>query len=319
MRDLHVVAVSRDGRHVVLAGTKGATTGTYRVRLDARLVAAVRGELSDDEPAVALTPKDIQARLRAGETAEHIAESAGIAVTRVERFAGPVAGEMARMVAEAREAFSLRGRRGPSAVRLGAAVAEALGEPGAWSARREDDGRWRVAVTWHARARTREAAWRYDPARKELTPVDPASAALGHVDAAAPRRTAARPAKAAKPPEPTAPAKPARPAKAAAPAKTPAKAAVKTAAKTAVKTPTPKAAAPARPAAPAKAPTKAPRAKAAPRTPAPARAARPRLRVVPDAAARGAVTADERDGVKGRASVPAWADVLLGTTPGGER
>ena len=65
----------------------------------------------------------------------------------------------------------------------------------------------------------------------------------------------------------------------------------------------------------------APVKKAAPRTaPTKARA----LRVVPDPTPTPRVnkrtdTAADRDGVKARASVPGWADVLLGTTPGSDR
>ena len=84
MRELHVVAVSEDGRHIVLAGTKGATKGGFRVALDARLLAAVRGELPrPGEPEVrpsTLTPREIQDRLRAGESEEQIARSAGVPV-----------------------------------------------------------------------------------------------------------------------------------------------------------------------------------------------------------------------------------------------
>ena len=76
MRELHVVAVSEDGRHVVLAASKGAAKGTYRVRLDARLISAVKGDLGVHD--ADLSPKEIQARLRAGESVEKIAKSAGI-------------------------------------------------------------------------------------------------------------------------------------------------------------------------------------------------------------------------------------------------
>ena len=291
MRDLHVVAVSEDGRHVLLGPTKGKAS--HRVRLDARLVAAVRGELGT--PTGELSPKEIQARLRAGESAEQIATAAGMALTRVERFAGPVAGEMARMIDEARDGFVVRGRLGRSAVALGKAVDAALAdhakpESVAWTTRREDDGRWRVQVAWFSRGKTRQAAWWYEPHARSLDAVDPASAALGHVDPnpAPPRRTA----------------KKAAPAPAPAPEKKPATA---------------------RKPAPAK--KQAAAKKAAPRAAAPPPArkpvtGRPRLQVVPDppaakkAAAKAKPTvAEERDGVKARASVPAWADVLLGTTP----
>jgi hypothetical protein len=296
VRDLHVVAVSEDGRHVLLGLTK--SKASHKVRLDARLVAAVRGEL--DKPTGELSPKEIQARLRAGESAEQIASAAGMALTRVERFQGPVAGEMARMIDEARDGYVVRGRLGRSSVALGKAVDTALAEHAkpesvSWTTRREDDGRWRVQVAWFSRGKAREAAWWYEPHVKSLDAVDPASAALGHVDGnPAPVRRAAK--KAAPAPAP-APEKKPTAAKKAAPAKKQA----------AAKKPAPKAVA----AKPARKPI----------------APRPRLQVVPDppvvrkkAAPKAKPTvAEERDGVKARASVPAWADVLLGTTPSNDR
>lgn len=355
MRELHVVALSEDGRHLVLGPSKGSTKGSHRVRLDARLLAAVRGELGA-EHGNDLSPKEIQARLRAGESAERIAASAGMALSRVERFAGPVAGEMARVIEQAQEAFVVRGRLGRSAVPMGKAVAAALAPAvGTWSTFREDDGRWRVQVAWTARGRARTAAWLFDPHGRLLDAVDPASAALGHVgdQPASPRRTASRPSRPA-PAKAAAPA-PRGSAQAAAPAPRasakatkakPAKAAVAKASAAAAKPAAKAKRAAAKPPAPVKAvkPAKAAKATApARRTPAPkpaakpapkaaakpaksqAKAPRPRLRVVPDPvpviqpAPVKRSSADEREGVRARASVPGWADVLLGTTPSGEK
>jgi hypothetical protein len=133
VRELHVVAVSEDGRHVVLAARRGTSKGGFKVALDATLAAAVRGDLPrpGDEEVPDLSPKEIQSRLRGGESAEKIARSAGVPVTRVERFSGPVQGEMARMIDGARSAYVVRGRLGRSAVDLGTAVDAALHAGGA--------------------------------------------------------------------------------------------------------------------------------------------------------------------------------------------
>jgi len=394
VRELHVVAVSEDGRHVVLAGTRGATSGGFRVALDDRLAAALRGDLprpGEFEPHVSeLTPKQIQARLRTGESAESIAASAGVPVARVERFSGPVEGEMARMIDAARAAFLVRGRLGRSAVPLGQTVDAAIEaapslrpDSAEWSTLREDSGTWLVTVTWYARGRSRRASWRYDPSLKTVTALDSVSAAMGYASgeaAAAPRRrpgptvvvVASTPARSA-PARKKAPAKKSAAKKAAAKKAAPRQAALNKAAPSRVAKPAigrhaakavPTKRAPAKAtvtkasvanAAPAKAPAK-PRAKApakgVPKA-TPKRGvrkappvvqvsvkppARRVLTVVPDpepqtsspvarrgqrapARERQAMTAGkrnspaQRDGVKARASVPGWADVLLGTTP----
>ena len=314
MRELHVVAVSEDGRHVVLATRRGSTKGAFKLALDTTLAAALRGDLPrpGDEEVPELSPKEIQARLRAGEPAEKIARSAGVPLARVERYGGPVQGEMARMIAATRDGYVTRGRLGRSTVDLGTAVDAALAHGGAdeesvdWSTHRQEDGTWLVTLRWVARKRKRSASWAYDPGQRLVTPSDPASAALAHQ--AEPQPVKKAPAR--KPPAPQAPAKraaakkaPAKKAAAKKPLKAPAKKAP------AKKAPVKRAAqAPARKAPVKTAPTKV----VAKRTPVRA------LRVVPDPEP-GPPRKAARKTAKARASVPAWADVLLGTAPGGDR
>ncbi len=353
MRELHVVAVSEDGRHVLLASRRGTTKTTYRIALDERLLAAVRGDLprpgTETAAASELTPKEIQSRLRSGESAASIAAAAGVPITRVERFSGPVQGEMARVIDAARGAYVVRGRLGRSVLTLGAAVDQALAaQPGLrsesteWSTFREEDGTWKVTVRWFARARFRDASWIYDPAAKglaarQVAAADPASAALGHAAEQVPATPKPAPKPVTKQAAKRAPAKKAAPVKKAA---TPTKKAApvkKAAAPTKKAAPVKKAATPTKKAAPVKkaatakkvAPVKkaaAPVKRAAPARKATAPVKRPpavkarALRVVPDPApARKKPTAAERDGVASRAVVPGWADVLLGTTPGSDR
>jgi hypothetical protein len=298
VRELHVVAVSEDGRHVVLAARRGSSKGAFKVALDATLAAAVRGDLPrpGDEEVPELSPKEIQSRLRAGESVEKIARAAGVPLARVERYSGPVQGEMARIIDATRTSYVVRGRLGRSAVDLGTAVDAAVVAGGGddegteWSTYRREDGCWVVTLRWFARKRSRTASWVYDPAQRTVTPSDPASASLAHQES---EETAAK----RKPPAP-------RPAKKAPAKKAPVK---KASAKRAVakKAPVKKAAA-------KKAPVRKAAVRKASPKPAPPRRA---LRVVPDPEPL------PRKGtkVKQRASVPAWADVLLGTSPGGDR
>ncbi|MDX6198813.1 MAG: hypothetical protein QOJ79_1964 [Actinomycetota bacterium] len=243
MRQLHVVALSEDGRSVLLAPSKTAKTGTFALSLDGKLAAAVRGDVprvgEQQAREAGVTPKEIQARLRAGESVEQIANAAGVPAARVERFAGPVLSERERIIDEARAGFVNRNRHGVSKLPLGDAVEAALAETSGlrpdsvtWTARRLDSGHWLLQLSYVARARTRTASWVYDPHARSVTASDSASAALGHVgEEPGPHRLA----NAA--PRPVATPRAARPAKKAAkkPAKQAAKKAVKKAAKKVVK------------------------------------------------------------------------------------
>ncbi len=121
MPELRVVAVSNDGTRLVL---KAADSTEYTLPIDERLRAAVRGDrprLGQIEIEVEshLRPRDIQARIRAGASAEEVAQLAGIPVDRVRRFEGPVLAERAFMAERARKTPVRRpGRtRDPSSAR----------------------------------------------------------------------------------------------------------------------------------------------------------------------------------------------------------
>lgn len=186
MRELHVVSVSDDGGHVVLAG--GAEGEEFLVPLDDRLRALVQADAdrkaalspapaapapsappappavpaAPAAPRSSVTPKQIQARLRAGETVEEIAASAGMPVAKVERFAWPVVSEQERMISGTRAAVLVRPRRGPSVLPIGDAVAEHLQDlglpadatPGQLGARSPAAGSCR-SRSWRSRGRAR--------------------------------------------------------------------------------------------------------------------------------------------------------------------
>ena len=282
MRDLYVVAISDDGGHLVLAARPDAVKGSHRVPVDDRLRAALRGTLpapgTSRAVESALSPKEIQARLRAGETPEQVARIAGVPVTRVLRYAGPVMSERARMVDEARAATMTKARGGPSALPLGEAVDRHLAgtaglktETVDWAARRRDDGTWVVSLSFTARGRSRTGHWAWDPSGHQLTSLDAMATRLGHVSGNVGTDPAKNPAK--------------NPAKK--PAKKPTRKPAKKAAKKAATKSTGRA---------------APRRTAAPR-PAP---------VAPQAPLPKAVGVRPATDGK-RAAVPTWSDVLLGT------
>jgi hypothetical protein len=206
VRELHVVALSSDGKHLVVTPTKGSLKGAYLLPVNARLRQALNGELNPkpkpaapapppepaDPPKPApesrLSPREIQARLRAGHTPERVARAAGVPLDRVVRFAGPVLSERALVIDAARDATLTRARLGESKAPLGPSVAANLAAKGApapgnddWTAFRRPDGTWVVALTTTARGRARRAEWSWQPATKALAALDPYAAALGHV------------------------------------------------------------------------------------------------------------------------------------------
>lgn len=190
MRQLEVVAVSDDGTSVLLARAGDAARATHSVRIEGRLQAAIRGELDDSERRESeLSPKEIQARLRAGESEEQIAKLARVPVARVIRYAGPVISERDRIIEQARAAVLQRARGPEATTPLGEVVEKRLSttvglrfDTVAWTARRRDDGAWVVALSYVARGGSRTASWLWQPAEHALSSVNGLATRLGAED-----------------------------------------------------------------------------------------------------------------------------------------
>jgi hypothetical protein len=192
MQDLKLVGVHDDGEHLVLSTPDGQK---YLLVVDEPLRAAIRldrarlGQLQIEAEG-RLRPRDIQARIRAGQTAEEIAESAGLPVELVRRFEGPVLAEREFVVRQARSVQVRHGRGGSAA--LGEVVTERLAaraveeDAQQWNAWRGDDGVWMVSLTFEAGSRQRQARWSYDAQLRHVTARDDESRWLTDDDAEEP-------------------------------------------------------------------------------------------------------------------------------------
>nr|WP_134000025.1 septation protein SepH [Streptomyces sp. 846.5] len=175
--ELRVVAVSNDGSRLVL---KAADSTEYFLPIDERLRAAVRGDrprLGQIDVESHLRPRDIQARIRAGASAEEVAQLAGISVERVRRFEGPVLAERAFMAERARKT-SVRRQGESTGPQLGDAVAERLLLRGAekdsdsWDSWRREDNTWEIVLVFRVGGQPQQARWTYDPPRRLVQPLD---------------------------------------------------------------------------------------------------------------------------------------------------
>ncbi len=187
MHELRLVAVSEDGTYAVLVVP--GRGGRFSLQIDDRLRAVARGQFSrlaqyEIEVESPLRPKEIQERIRAGETADEIADAAGVPLERVRWFEGPVLAERAYRAQEAQSAMVRRpGDSGPGP-RLGEIVTErltALGssaEDAQWDSTKRADGSWQVQLVFSTAGRPRTAQWIYDPRRRHATPIDEGAAML---------------------------------------------------------------------------------------------------------------------------------------------
>jgi len=177
MRELKVVGLDVDGKRIICEADDSGEK--FLLLSNDRLRAAVRGERTGsasshassqttDEAPSALSPKEIQAKIRAGASVEQVAAASGVDVARVERFAHPVLLERSRAAELATAAHPVLAD-GPSVLTLLETITTALIarglEPDAtsWDAWRNEDGRWTVQLGWKAGLSDNVAHFRYTP------------------------------------------------------------------------------------------------------------------------------------------------------------
>src|ERR1700734_1399838 len=205
MQELRFVAVSEDGSYAVLAVP--GRSGRFILSIDERLRAVAQGQTSrlaqyEIEVESPLRPKEIQTRIRAGETVEEIADAAGIAVERVRWFEGPVLAERAYIADQAQAASVRRPGESTPGPRLGEISAERLSAVGAdpddvqWDARKRGDGNWQVLLTFTSGGRLHVAEWMFDPRRRHVIPVDDNAARMSLPDVELPAAPAPSPGQA---------------------------------------------------------------------------------------------------------------------------
>ncbi|MFI6425986.1 septation protein SepH [Promicromonospora sp. NPDC050880] len=218
MDELELVRLHEDGERLVLVARDGAQS---TLPITDALRAAIRGDRPRMESIraqeeSALRPREIQARLRAGETVEQLAEASGLPVEHVRRFEYPVISEREHSISRVRAKAVLTDDDG--ATTLGEVADERLRSRGVrpddarWSATREGTHPWIVQVEFTAAERPRVARWSLEPrggfvealddeARWLGLPEDDGGPALAGVSALSPLRGGQHPTRPA-PPEP---------------------------------------------------------------------------------------------------------------------
>ena len=213
MPKLHLVGITPDHRGLVLSEHARAKRGDMVLEIDDRLLEAIEKAQrlrildeghrlesnalptkrdivnGDGDVAGRLTPRQIQARLRAGESVASLARSSGTDEAWIRRFAAPVLAEQARIIERARSATFTKRGVGPSGAALGPAVAANVIDRGvpltlpdleaAWGAYHHPGGAWHVTFTFSLRGRRQTAEWSLDLVTGELTGRNKLASELG--------------------------------------------------------------------------------------------------------------------------------------------
>ncbi|OBK24079.1 hypothetical protein A5634_04320 [Mycobacterium asiaticum] len=190
MRELKVVGLDPDGKHILCEGVNSAEK--FKLPADDRLRAVLDGKpMPPEQPALdivvtnMLSPKEIQARIRAGASVEQVAAASGSDLARIQRFANPVLLERFRAAELATAAHPVLAD-GPAVLSLLETVTAALVGRGlspeklTWDAWRNEDSRWTVQLGWQAGRSDNLAHFRFTPGAHggTVTAIDDAASEL---------------------------------------------------------------------------------------------------------------------------------------------
>lgn len=193
---LSFTGTSPDRRRLLLVDDQGAE---FTLDITPDLRAAVRGETTrlgqqlEIKMSSSIRPREIQTRIRAGESAEAVASAAGTTVDAIMPYVAPVLAEREHVAERALKA-SLRRAPGEGAAAhtqsrvLGDAVAAHLRAQGAdpaevtWDAYRRETGRWVLTGAYTAAGRAGTARFTFDaPGNYALSDNDDARWLVGDV------------------------------------------------------------------------------------------------------------------------------------------
>ncbi len=193
MAHLTLAGLSDDGKRLLLVSDKGVE---FTLDADDRLRAALRGdharlgqlEIKMDS---ALRPRDIQARIRSGETPEAVARLAQTTVDAIMPFAAPVLAERQHVAERAQRSSVRRTGQSAGARTLGEAVGAHLRglnvDPDTveWDSARREDGKWSLTGEFSTGSRSGIAKFVFDaPGNYVVVDNDDATWLVG--DAASP-------------------------------------------------------------------------------------------------------------------------------------
>ncbi|SMX75510.1 MULTISPECIES: septation protein SepH [unclassified Brevibacterium] len=174
MRELILNGVDADGTHLLLNDENGLQ---YRLALDEALYAAVRKDRTSVKPETPVRPRDIQAMIRGGMSAEEVIASTGADAEQVRTYERPALAERAHTAYTASQhpIYSDHDPNGDPTplvelcqTRL--AMRDVDIETMDWDAWKQQDGNWYIQLSFTAADRTRTAGWNYY--RRSLTPID---------------------------------------------------------------------------------------------------------------------------------------------------
>ena len=181
MQELKVIGVEEGA--LIAASNDG---DRYRIAIDEIALTKLRRlKVEQQDSGVRISPREIQAHIRGGLSAEDVAELTGASLEYVQRFEPPITAEREHIIAQAL-AVPVRIAAdvdvlGENAT-FGAVIRDRLAALGAtaerWASWREEEAGWLVKLTFTADDIEHDARWSYEPRKAHLAPANAEASTL---------------------------------------------------------------------------------------------------------------------------------------------
>ena len=180
MQELKVIGVENGA---LLAASEDGDR--YRIAIDEVLQSRLRQTQTERVNAPKLSPREVQAHIRSGMSAEDVAAVTGASLEFVRRFEGPVVAEREYIVSSALS-VPVHTAIDPDPidenVNFGSVIRERLASLGAtgerWASWKEPGGGWIVKLSFTADEIDHDARWGFEPKKNSLSPVGSEAVAL---------------------------------------------------------------------------------------------------------------------------------------------
>jgi hypothetical protein len=180
MQDLKVIGVENGA--LLAASEEG---DRFRIPIDAVLQSRLRQTQTDTSVRPKLSPREVQAHIRAGMSAEDVSAVTGASLDFVKRFEGPVVAEREYIVTSAlsvpvHAAIDPEPLDEPAT--FGSVIRERLASLGAsnerWASWKEPGAGWIVKLAFTADDIDHDARWNFEPKKNALSPIGNEAIAL---------------------------------------------------------------------------------------------------------------------------------------------
>jgi hypothetical protein len=180
MQELKVIGVESGA--LVAVSDDGAR---FRIEIDEVLQSRIRQANSETPQGPKLSPREVQAHIRAGMSAEEVAQLTGVSADYVRRFEGPVIAEREHVVTSAlavpvQVAGDVDLADEPTS--FGTVIRDRLAKLGAtgerWASWKDEERGWIVKLEFTADEIDHDARWSFDLRRRALQPLNSEAATL---------------------------------------------------------------------------------------------------------------------------------------------